>query len=335
MGSKYLSKVQYGIEATRGTAVPATRMWTGQALPVPTDSKIVYPEEQFGVRTASRRAAVQQKLFNGTLMSEHNIFQNMRLLFECGLKGGVTWSEITAGQGDYKGIYTPSLTAANAPKAATIEMGDDSQCYEVEFCMFERIHLSGTVNQGAEPSPVKLEGDFFGRQTTPTTFTNSLAPHTPHGMNAALARLYIDTSWAGAGGTELAGLMRTWELEILTGVHPVRGGSANTYFTTYGESVIGVTFGFTIEAGAVSAAKYLLQQSQTFQAAQIDIVGGQIGSGTNHRLRVQMGGTFEDVTQNESDDRGDNLSAFMLHGLYNDTGAKELVVEVTTDVDAV
>jgi hypothetical protein len=40
------------------------------------------------------------------------------------------------------------------------------------------------------------------------------------------------------------------------------------------------------------------------------------------------------VTQNESDDRGDNLSAFVLHGIYNDTGTKELVVELTTNTNA-
>lgn len=335
MGSKYLSKVQYGMESTRGTAVPATRMWTGAALAIPSDTKIAYPEEQFGVRAAARRAAVQQKEFRSTLVSEHAIFQALRLLLECGLKGGVTWAEVTPAQSDYKGIYTPSLTAANAPKACTIEMGDDTQAYEVEYCQFERIHLSGSIGQGAEPSPVKLEADFFGRQVTATTFTAAQSPHTPTGINAALSRLYIDTSWASVGGTELASLMRTWDLEILTGIHPVWSGSANTYFTHYNESVIGVMFGFTIEAGVVSAAKYLLQQSQTFQAARIDLVGPQIGTGTNHRLRVELGGTFEEVTQNESDDRGDNLSAFVLHGLYNDTGAKELVVECTTNVDAV
>ena len=334
MGSKFLSKVQYGLESTRGTPVAATRMWTGNALTIPSDTKIVYPEEQFGVRAASRRSAVQQKEVRFTLGSEHGIFQALRLLFETGLKGGVTWAEVTPAQGDYKGIYTPSLTAANAPKAATVEMGDGDQCYEAEYCMCERIHLSGSIGQGAEPSPVKIEADFFGRQLTATTFTAAQSPHTPTGMNSALARLYLDTAWAGVGVTELSNLIRTWDLEILTGIHPVHSGSENTYFTHYNESVIGVMLGFTVEAGAVSAAKFLLQQAQTFQAAQLDIVGPQIGSGTNHRLRVQLGGTFEEATQNESDDRGDNLSAFVLHGLYNDTGAKELVVEVTTNVDA-
>lgn len=335
MGSKYLSNVQYGLETNRGTAVAATRKWTGQAFAIPSDSKIVYPEEQFGARAASRRSAVQQKLVTGSLVSEHMIFQQLRLLFECGLKGGVTWAEATPAQSDYKGIYTPSLVAANAPKACTIEVGDDSQVYEVEHCMFDSIKLSGTIGQGAEPSPVKCEASFFGRQYTAATLTAAQACHVGTGMNAALSRLYIDTTWAGVGGTEIAGLLRSWDLEILTGVHPVFAGSATNLFTTYAESMIGVILGFTIESGSVSAAKYLLQQSQTFQAAQLVINGPVIAAGTAHSLKVQLGGTFEEVTQNESDDRGDNLSAFVLHGLYNDTGAKELVVEVTTNVDAV
>lgn len=331
MGSKFFNKVQYGLESTRGTAVAATNIWTGQSVPLSSDTRAEYPEEVFGVRAASRRSSVQQKEYRGSLNSDHAIFQQMAFPLSCGLKGGVTLAEVTSGQGDYKGTFTPSLTAANSPEAATIEIVDDVQAYEIEYAMFERLHWACDISQGNDPSPVKFDADFFGRQISAVTATGSLSLPTPTGMNGKLSRLYLDTAWAGVGGTEIASLLRSWDFEIITGLHPNHTGSAYDYFTHHSEGIIAVMLSFTVESGSVAAAKYLLQRSQTFQAARLDIVGPQIGSGTNHRLRFDVGGYFEEVSLNDGDDRGDNLSSFTLKGVYNDTGAKLIQCELTTD----
>ena len=333
MSSDLFSKVQYGLEnpASHGTAVAATNIWTGKSMGVKSDTTPEYPVENFGVRAESRRATVQQKQYSDTLVSEHAIFQQMWFPLLCALKGAVTPTEVTGGQGDYKGTFTPSLTAANSPDSATIEIIDDVQAYEVEYCMFSRLHWSATINQGNAPSPVNFEGDFFGRQISAVTATGSLSLPTPTGMNAKLSRLYMDTAWAGVGGTEIASLLRSWDLEIITGLHPNDTGSANDYFTHHSEGLISAMLSFTIEHGSVAAAKYLLQRSQTLQVARLDIVGPQIGSGTNHRLRFDVGGYLEEVNLRDSQDRNDNLSSFTLKSVYNDTGAKLLQCELTTN----
>jgi hypothetical protein len=334
MASRFFSKVQYGKETTRGTAVAATRMWTGKALNIPSDTKADYTAEDFGLRVESRRASVQQRIYENKLLSEHGIFQQLPILFGGGLKGGVVASEVTPSQADYKWTFTPSLTAANAPDAFTIEMGNDQQEYESEYCMFTRINISGEIGQGIDPSPVKIEADFFGRQLTASTFTAALSPPAPTGMNAKLARLYIDPTWAAVGSTELANLLRSFEIEILTGVHPNFSGSGNDYFNIHSEGLIAVMATFTIETNASAIAIMAAQRAQSLAVARLDVVGPVIGSGTAHRLRLDIGGRYEEVTLNDTEDRGDDLSTFALHGLYDDTGAKLLQCEVTTTLNA-
>lgn len=334
MGSRFFSKVQYGKESTRGTAVAATKIWMGQAPAVGSDRQPVFPVENIGIRAESVRGEIYQYLYQNTLSSEHGTFQRLPVLFGCGLKGGVTATETTASQQDYLWSFTPSLTAANSPDALTIELGDDVQAFEAEHCMFERIRISGNVAQGMEASPVAVEADFFGRQLTPTTFTGALSIPTVETMNAKLSRFYLDTSWAGVGGTEKTNILRSFDVEIITGVHPKFSGSGNKYFNTYGEGIIGVMANFVLEGDSNADAIFDAQQAKTFQVVRLAVNGAQIGSGTTHNLTVDIGGYWETVSPLGGEDRSDNLHNAALRGVYDATGAKLLQVNVTTNINA-
>lgn len=334
MGNKFFSKVQWGKETTRGTAVAADTIELGQSFAINPDRKPTYPVEQFGVRAESLRTVVHQYLVMNTLKSDHAYFQQLPITFGCGVKGGVTATETTPAQSDYLWAFTPSLTAANAPDAITIEMGDDVQAWEAEYCMFERIRIGGSVSQGMDASPVTLERDFFGRQLTATTFTGAISLPTVEPMNAKLARFYVDTAWAGVGGTEKTATLRGFDIEILTGLHPIFSGSAAKFFDTYAEGLIGVTATFTLEGNAAANAIFTAMQAQTFQAVRLKILGPQIGTGTTHSLSIDIGGTWESVIPMNGEDRSDNLTQAVFRGFYDATGAKLLAVNVTTNTSA-
>ena len=336
MGSKWSKYFQYGKESTRGTLVAATRVWTGEAFVIKSDTSLGRVEDEvFGVRAASRRPNVQQNLFEGTITNNHGIFQQLPFLFLHGLKGGVTGSEVTPGQGDYLWTFDPSFTAANSPNSFTSEFDFNGQEWEAGYCMFNEYRISGEISQGPDPSPVKIEADFFGRSMAKSTKTGSLSLHTPTGMNAKLARLYMDTSWAGVGGTELASQLRSFDLTIMTGVHPNFNGSADTEFTHHSESIIGWNLGFTVESGSEAATLYDAHRAGTTKYFRLDIVGPQIGSGTNHRFRFDGSGLVTEANPDGSDDRGDNLSSFSISDLYDDTGAKLMKLAVTTDTSTI
>lgn len=334
MGSRFFSKVQYGKESTRGTAVAATKILLARVPQVKSDRMPVFPREDIGVRTSAVRALIHQYLYTNTLTIEHGYFQILPWIFGCGLKGGVTASETTASQADYAWDQTPSLVAANDPDASTIELGDDVQAFEAEYAMFERIRISGQVSQGMEASPVNIEADFFSRQLTPTTFTGALSLPTAESMNAKLSRFYLDTAWSGVGGTEKANILRSFDIEILTGVHPKFAGSGYQYFNTHGEGVIDVTANFTFEGNSDADAIFDAHQAKTFQVARLAVLGPQIGSGVNHSLKIDIGGEWESVVPLSSEDREDNLHSATLHGRYDSTGAKVLQVNTVTNSNA-
>lgn len=336
MSSKWQKYFQYGVESTRGTGVAATRVWTGEAFQFTPDTRPQrVTDEVWGVRAASRRAGTQQFLMNGTLTNNFGIFQQLPLLFLCGLKGGVSASEVTSGQGDYLWTFSPSFTAANNPDSFTGEWDNNGQEWESAYCMFREIRISGEISQGAEPSPVKLEADFFGRKAAKSTKTGSLSLHSPTNMNAKLARLYIDTSWSGIGGTEATSQLKSFDLTIMTGVTPAFYGSSREDFDVHEEAIIGWNLGFTLKSGTESEALFDALRAQTTKYFRLDINGPTIGSGTSHRFRFDGSGLLTDASPDGSEDRGTNYSSYSVEDLYDDTGAKHMALSVTTNTNAV
>lgn len=332
-GQEFFTVCQYGKETTKGTAVAATKVRVGVAPRIISDTRPEFIEEQFNIRMASRRVGIYERLYTNTLSSPNAGFQQLLLPFSTGLKGGVTAAETTPAQGDYLWTFTPGLTVAagdNAPEAFTLQVGDDQQAWRIPYCMTDRITLKGKVSQDGGAAPVSLEQGFFGRYIEENAFTGSLSLESCTDMNAKLAQLYVDTTWAGVGVTEYSDALDEFTIEILTGVHPVFRGASTNYFNKHREGIIGYTASFVVDT-ALRDELLSSQQAGDLQIVQFTITGAAIGSGTPHKLTLQMGGRWEDVTARDTSDRGDNLATVALHGQYDTTGGKGLVVTLTTN----
>lgn len=314
MGEKVFSIVQYGKESTRGTAVPATAKFPG-TFKVPADRKPVFPEASLGLRVKSQRSAIRQILVDGaTLSMPDAVFQRLPMLFSMGLRTVTAPSTpVTVGQTDYLWSFAHSLTAANNPDAFTIEYGDDTQAYEIEYCMAKRYKIDIKVGQDAG---VSIETEIFGRQITPTTFTASLSNPTVTDMIANLSRIWIDTAWASLGTTEQTTLMRECSIEILTGLHPKFYAQNSKLFAAHGESFLDCRATFTFEGGSAADAQFDLFQAGTARAIRVGCYGPQIGTGTPHSLVIDMFGTWEEVVPLGNEADGDNLhtAIFQTHG---------------------
>lgn len=338
MGERFYSKVQFGKEnpAARGTAVAATKILSGRVPAVGSDREPHFPREDVGIRAPAVRAVIDKYHYANTLQIPDGYFQALPFFFGGGLKGAVTPVEQTASQGDYLWNFTPGLSFGtyNAPDSFTIELGDDTQAFEVEYCLFDRIRISGEVGEGMSPSPVTIEGGFFGRQLTPTTFTGALSLPNQEGMSAKLSRFYLDTAWSGIGGTEKANILRGFDIEILTGNHPKPSGSGYKYFNTHGEGIYMVTANFTFEGNSDADAIFDAHQAKTFQAVRLKVEGSQIGSGLNHSLTIDIGGEWKNVSPLASEALENNLHTAVLFGRYESVGAKEFQVSVVTNSNA-
>lgn len=336
MANRALSKVQYGKEVTRGTAVAATKHLAGAEIKgIPADRQPVFIEDALGVRAKTARVEIFELLAKNTLSVPNGYFQALPLFGICGLKGGVSASETTPSQADYLFDFSPSLTGDNAPNSVTLELGDDVQAYEIEHVQFEKLKISGEPDQDGGGAPVAIEGDYYGRQVTPTTFTGALSIPTMTTMNAKLARLYKDTLWADVGTTEVVDVLRKFELEIITGLHPKMMGSANKYFNKYGESYIEVMLTLTLEGTSAADAFFDDYQAATARAYSLQINGPQIGSGSNHQLKVDLFAVPEMVEPLSAESKGNNLHEVLLHGIFDLTGTAMFNFKVTTNTNAI
>jgi hypothetical protein len=336
MGGRAFSKYLWGKEDPSGTAVAADTFLLGAEIgAIPVDRVPTFPEDNMGVRARSSRAIFYQYLVQNSLRIPHGYFQILPMIFSCGLKGTVTPVEQTGSQLDYLWTFAPSLTATNSLNSITLEMGDDTQAYEVEYVQFERIRMSGVVAQGAEASPVEIEVDYYGRQVTPTTFSTVAVPSvTP--INAKFSRIYIDSAFASAGGTEITSLLRSWELEILTGAHYKFFGSGLQTFDTHDQAWIDVMLTMVWEGGSKADTQYDLFRLGTEQVITIKLDSGvQIGTGDNHNFQLDIWGAYEHITPLNEEDRGNNLHAALFHGLYDGTAADMIDFNVTTNVASI
>lgn len=336
MAEYVFRKTQYGKEnpAAHGTAVAATRLFTGQ-ISVPVDRKPQFAELMTGRRARAQEGTVHQIHVDGlTLSMEQGVFQMLPMIFSMALKGAITAAEQTTGQADYLWDFTPSLTASNAPDSMTIEYGDDVEQYEIEYVMCKRVTLKGSVGDDA---PVNVEAECFGKQITVSDFTGSIAVPTVDLMSANMVKIYIDDTWANLGTTEVTDLLQEFSIEILTGLHAKFHAEGVKTMTGHGEGYIDAMLTLTYEGSSAADTQFDLFRAGTARAIRIEILGDQIGTGDPHSCVIDVFGEYESVIPLGGEKNGNNLHTAIFHALDDNTGATPhmLAVKVTTDRNAV
>lgn len=331
-GEVLLRKNQYGKETTKGTGVAATKRWLG-TVAMPTDRKIQYPEDVLGLRAKAARAVNYQILADPIrLNAEHGYFQALPMLFSCFMKGGLTANPVTPTKTDYLWDFTPSLTGDNTQDSITLECGDDTQAYEMEYVLFRRIGISGQIGQDA---PVKIEAEGFGKQVTPTTFTSSINVLAVEPMVANLAQLYIDSTWAGLGGTKKSSLLREFSVELLNGCHPKFYGDAKT-MSSHGYGAFEALVQLVLEGNSDADTIFDAYRAQTEYALRLQINGSTIVDTTStHYLKMDFWGTFESVEPMAQEADGNSLHVATFHAYYGLTGTSILDVNVVTTVNTI
>lgn len=338
MGEEALSKIQIGLESSAGTAVAAdTILLAGEHPPISPDRVPELIRDAAGVRSFSVRNAPRIDIIQvrDTLTFPHAYFQMLPLFFSLGVKGNITPVEQTGSEGDMLWTFDPNWAAGNVPDSATIELGDNVQAYEAEYMQILRYRMAGSIGQEAGSAPFVIDNEYYARQLTKASFTGGLSIPSTTEINSKLMRFYQDTSWANIGNTEKTGLLRAWEIELLTGMHAKNHAGANKFFDTVGEGTFMIIARLTLEGNsdAVAIADQFDAGTKTF--LQFNLSGPQIGAGDNHNLTLSASGFWMDVVRLSEKVNGNNLYSALFHGSYDLTGAQEFELAVTTDVAAI
>lgn len=339
-GLKAFRKIQYGIESTHGTAVAADEIVFGTLSVKPSDHVWHKPEQDRGVLATNVETPfeVSKEIeldFEGEAADRLLVF-----LFNLAIRGNITPTQPddSGEPNHYLWLFEMALTTPNTPdetngiETATIEYGDNVQAYEVEYAFLTNLEISGTVNEA-----IMVSATFMGRQVGEVSFTGSLtAPaYAYYAFNNST--FYIDTSYAGIGGTQKTGMLRafTWTFETM--FMPLFAADGNLYFSQIKEDKKTVQLELTYWRDDTNTeAEFDKYAAQTTSYIRIALASDtEMDSGQDNPSYVYLDGAFKYTEFPELDDEdGTSVVTVTAEAFYDATSSKMFSVSVGTIMDA-
>jgi len=340
-GERVLHKVQIGKESSHGTAVAADTMLLGEVVLPEADREIVIPGFGTGERMPGqlasafvRRVLGEGVTFNTPADRGGAYYQLFPLLFSMCVNGNITPAEQTENQDDYLWTFAAPLTGAETVDSITLEAGDDARAYELAYVLCPTLELSGNCDSGE----VTVSATLFGDKITATTFTGEISAPTATFVIGKFFRVYVDSSWATLGGTELADALVDWTLTINGGVKPKLRGSASRVIDTHGQGEMEVTLALGLErtSGVETEEDYYLATTVTPRFVRLEVDSGiAIASGENHKLTFDLAGAWVGWQSFGRDQDGNTLNVATLRVGKDVTASKAYELKVLTDVSAI
>lgn len=332
--------LQAGIETTKGTLVPATRKLPGEGTIVEEQDfyRSPYPA---GVRaTVGGAGTILRKGLTVDWNTDLNPSDILWPLLT-GIRGAVSPSAGAGGEAAAQTwTFTPQLTTGVPTiDAATIEyaMNDGSTAHyyrEAGYAICESFKIEHAVN--AMP---KLSWKWFARAGQTGTVTSSLTPYTiRHLIAGNLLSLYLDTSWAGLGGTQLTGVVRSGSIDVMTGFKPdyTSDGRSDLDMTKHSVGALGAKVGLVLELDSVGAARIANYRANDLVYVRHKFLGGVIPTCTTSKYTVQVDGAYRFGSPPSISNDGDQkLVTLALEAVYDSTGTKILEFTAINELTAV
>lgn len=329
-GVQLFTHLQLGKETTPGTSVAATRM----LFPDGTGMIDVDRMQSFqGGNRGTRSNIVRATQMGIAVAIPYRTASDVGVAFDelpiygSQLKGGVTG---TGAGADKAWAFAPSQTGANAQEAYTIEVGDATQNYDVEYCQASAWRLSaerGGLTQG--------EIDWFGRQPTKATKTAVAATNSVK-IPGYLWKVRFATAQSGlSGASDVTNFLRSFNVEVQTGLTPQFYLDGNAYF---GQSQESQPMGGTIELVVDSVAQAVTQfydkaAADTIDFLQLKAIGPSLG-GSTYIAQIQAAVLYEEPEIINSDIDGVNTYRVVGHIAYDTTWAQALTLDATCSIAA-
>lgn len=321
-------KYQIGVESTHGTAVAATEILVGRMPTQPaTDSTWHVPQNDRGVLAANYEVPIEvgkevELQFEGEAYD-----RGLNLAFANSIRSNVspTQPDVGSEPNHYLWTYEPSLNPVNTPDQTngistyTFEYGDDEQAYRATFAFTEKIEISGSVDSICE-----MSWDLRAQQVTTNNFTGALSNPSAKYFAFNNAKFYIDTSYAGLGGTQKTGLLRgfTWTYEtMLTGFVTADG---TLYYNRLTQDKIKSVLELQYRRGTDSEAERVKYDNQTMFYPRIELLSnGEMDSGQSNPEYVRLDGAYRYTEWPTADDEdGALVTTVTAESYYDETSAK-------------
>lgn len=334
---KPLTKWQIGKESTAGTAVAATEVLLPETGSFRLHDEVFYkPEQERGLLAANVETpfAVANEVeftLEGSLYDRAMVIMALNAI-----RGNVTGVS-AGGSKPLEIVYTiePALTAPNTPDmtdgidTCTLEWTDGNQARESEHIYTVALELTGKNKED-----VKFSWEIEGRRVTATTFTPALTVPANRAFYAVNnAKWYVDTSYAGIGGTQKTGVVKefTWRLETMFTKRYTADG--NLYFTALNEDAKKVTLEMVFQFDTtVVPAEIVKFQAQTMSYQRLALFSQvEMDSGQNNPSYIWLDGAYRWTEVPELDDEdGNRILTMSAETFYDSTAAKQFGVIIGT-----
>lgn len=207
-----MQKIQAGLESSPGTPVAATRILTGRGV-LNYNHPLGNISEQNG-SFDDRTSPVYGRQQVGLSYSEALSYETLPWWCQMFMKGGVTATTDAGSPPAYPYIFTPSA-AADDVKAATMEVGEPGNPYEIAQCMINTATIRLDGDSTDEPAWM-FETDMVGLSLVNTSYTGALSLQARESIAAPGTKVYIDAGGGTIGTTQVTGKIIsasvTWNL---------------------------------------------------------------------------------------------------------------------------
>lgn len=273
-GISGLRLYQWGLEGTRGTAVPATSRIVCEGIEFTPLDTVVRPPTAKGLLV--RHPGDEQVVMRGTTfrvaesMVVYNQFQHW---LGMAIKGGVT----ATGAGSTKTwSFIHDLDDDPAPDTRTLEQrlddGTTQLDYEWAFAFLTQLRLIYSPD-----AQLRFSAEGVARRRQDSTLTASQAMPTINPQPAALAGCWIDAAWNNLGTTQVSAQVLSFDWTLNTGLKSkmTLDGRADLDFSTYvfdpSEYGYDATLRMLVQPGGQFATEIAAAEAQTVRAIRLRV----------------------------------------------------------------
>jgi hypothetical protein len=316
-GTRIFTYANIAPETVRGTPIAPTRQLYMDGSWTENLGLRFHEAENKGLRTRSARQPTQTtEDVTFSLKTIDGVSYDDLVYALAALNGTATG---VGGGADKTWTQTIANTGSNSPKSFTLDLGDDTQNWRLQYAMWQSIKLSS-----AKGGLTDLSLDGFAQRAIKTA---KATPVTNAGVKIPgdLWTIKFAATLAGLGAASIvANFLLDWELEISTGLKWRHYMDGNLYGAQHVETDLFFTLKMTVESTAQAVTEFYDKwKAQTLDFIRLKATGPTLGA-SNYSSQLDLPCYFDEPDPISGEDDGVNLYTVTAHGTYDPTSAAAL-----------
>lgn len=304
-------RIQVGLETVRGTGVAADKKLIGTLTMTPNVTWHRPVDERNSLAEFRRNVAVAQ----GTrLRFEGDATYDQLIDFlSMAVRGAISPATVEITGRIW--TFTPQTTAKNVQDSYTFEYGDDVQAWDSAFVICDNLELSIALDE-----VVSLRADLFGKFAAKTSFTGAISDSSVTEIVANNMKVFIDSSWANLGNTEVATLVAGATVRLPTGIAPAKYADGSLDFSAVREARTHLEIDLDLINSTEAITEYDAYVAGTTRAIRLEVTGPIAVGATNYKLTIDCIGTYVSEPELFGDRDGENTLRLQLQSAEDSSG---------------